>query len=167
MCWKAETLLCWKRSVCQGYGLPSGHIQLWELDHKEGRGPKNWCLWTVMVEKTPESPLDSKIKPISFKGNRLNTHWKDWCWCWSSSVLVIWCEQSTLWKSPWCWERLREKEEGIIGKGGGMASLMQCIWTPGDGEGQGLLVCCSPQGYKELDTTGQLNNMNDKQLINI
>ena len=43
--------------VNQGYGLPSGHMWLWELDHKEGREPKNLCLQTVMLEKTPESPL--------------------------------------------------------------------------------------------------------------
>ena len=54
----------------QGYGLPSGHIQLWELDHKEGRAPKNWCLQTMVLEKTPESPLDSKaIKPVYLEGN--------------------------------------------------------------------------------------------------
>ena len=44
----------------QGYGLPSGHVQLWELDHKKGRVPKNWCLWTVVLEKTSENPLDAK-----------------------------------------------------------------------------------------------------------
>ena len=54
----------------QGYGLPSGHIQLWELDYKEGRSPKNWCLWTLGLEKTPESPLDSKIKPVNLKGDQ-------------------------------------------------------------------------------------------------
>ena len=53
----------------QGYGLPIGHIWLWELDCKEGRMPKSWCLWTVMPEKTPESPLDSKgVKPANAKG---------------------------------------------------------------------------------------------------
>ena len=55
----------------QGYGLPSGHIQLWELDYKGGRTSKNWCLWTVVLEKTPESPLDSKvIKPVNLKGDQ-------------------------------------------------------------------------------------------------
>ena len=44
----------------QGYGLPGGHGGLWELDCKEGRAPKNWFLWTVLLEKTSESPLDSK-----------------------------------------------------------------------------------------------------------
>ena len=54
----------------------------------------------------------------------LNTHWKDWCW--STSILVIWCEQLTHWKSLWYWERLRaEGEEGFRGWNGCMASLMQ------------------------------------------
>ena len=52
----------------QHYGLPSGHIWLWELDHKEGRASKNWFLLTVVSEKTPQRPLDCKeIKPINFK----------------------------------------------------------------------------------------------------
>ena len=57
----------------QCYGLPSGHVQLRELDHKEGRTPKNWRLWAVVLEKTPESPLGSKeIKPVNLKGYQ---HW--------------------------------------------------------------------------------------------
>ena len=55
----------------QSYGLPNGHIQVWKLDCKEGRMPKNWCLWTLVPDKTPESPLDSKeIKPVNLKGNQ-------------------------------------------------------------------------------------------------
>ena len=49
-----------KGTYSQGYGLPSGHVQLWELNHEEGRAPKTWCLWTVVLEKTLEGPLDSK-----------------------------------------------------------------------------------------------------------
>ena len=44
----------------QGYGFSSGHVWMWELDHKESWGPKNWCFWTVVLEKTLESPLDCK-----------------------------------------------------------------------------------------------------------
>ena len=48
----------------------SSHVWMWELDHKEGRAPKNWCFRTVMLEKMLESPLDSKeIKPVNPKGN--------------------------------------------------------------------------------------------------
>ena len=60
-----------KSPYSQGYDLPSGHIHLWELDSKEGWAPKNWCLRTVVLEKTPESLLDSKeIRPVNLKGNQ-------------------------------------------------------------------------------------------------
>ena len=55
----------------QSYGLPSSHVQMWELDGKEGWAPKNWCFWTVVLEKTLEIPLDSKeIQPVHPKGNQ-------------------------------------------------------------------------------------------------
>ena len=53
----------------QSYGFSSSHVWMWELDHKEGWEPKNWCFQTVVLEKTLESPLDCKeIKPVSSKG---------------------------------------------------------------------------------------------------
>ena len=65
VCWKAGHYSADKGLYSQSYGLPSGHVWLWELDHKEGSTPKNWYLRTVVLEKTPESPLESKeIKPI-------------------------------------------------------------------------------------------------------
>ena len=55
----------------QSYGFSSSHIQMWELDYKESWAPKNWCFWTVMFEKTLESPLEStKIQPVHPKGNQ-------------------------------------------------------------------------------------------------
>ena len=51
-----QTKVC----IVKANGLPNGHVQLWELDHKEGRTPKSWCLWTVVLEKTPESPLEAR-----------------------------------------------------------------------------------------------------------
>ena len=49
----------------QGYGFSSGHVWMWELDYKESWTPKNWCFWTVVLEKTLESSLDSKeILPV-------------------------------------------------------------------------------------------------------
>ena len=55
----------------QGYGLSSGHVWMWELDYKESWVLKNWCFWTVVLEKTLESPLDCKeIQPVHPKGNR-------------------------------------------------------------------------------------------------
>ena len=55
----------------QSYGFSSSHVWMWELDHKEMWAPKNWCCWTVMLEKTLESPLDCKeIQPVHPKGNQ-------------------------------------------------------------------------------------------------
>jgi len=55
----------------QSYGFSSSHVLMWELDNKEGWVPKNWCFWIVMLEKTFDSPLDSKeIKPVNPKGNQ-------------------------------------------------------------------------------------------------
>ena len=61
----------YKGLYSQSYVFSSSHIQMWELDHKEGWAPKNWCFQTVVLEKTLESPLDSKeIKPFNLKGNQ-------------------------------------------------------------------------------------------------
>ena len=55
----------------QNYGFSSSHVWMWELDYKESWALKNWCFWAVVLEKTPESPLDYKeIKPIHPKGNQ-------------------------------------------------------------------------------------------------
>ena len=55
----------------QSYGFSSSHVQMWEQDHKKGWTPKNWCFRTVVLEKTPESPLDMKeIKAVNPKGNQ-------------------------------------------------------------------------------------------------
>ena len=55
----------------QGYGFSSGHVWMWELDCEESWALKNWCFWTVVLEKTPESPLDCKeIQPVNTKGNQ-------------------------------------------------------------------------------------------------
>ena len=59
-----------KGPYSQTYCFPISHVWMWELDHKEGWVPKNWCLWTVVLEKTLGSPLDSKIKPANPKGNQ-------------------------------------------------------------------------------------------------
>ena len=54
----------------QSYGFSSSHVWKWELDHKESWAPKNWCFWTMVLEKTLESPLDCKIKLVNPKGNQ-------------------------------------------------------------------------------------------------
>ena len=58
-----------KAPSSQGYGFSSSHVWMWELDYNESWAPKNWCFWTVMLKKTPESPLECKeIQPINPQG---------------------------------------------------------------------------------------------------
>ena len=60
----------------RSYGFSSSHVWMWELDHEEGWAPKNWCFWTVVLEKTLEKPLDCKeIKPVHLKGNQSDQSW--------------------------------------------------------------------------------------------
>ena len=60
-----------KSPSSQGYGFSCGHVWMWELDYKESWALKNWCFWTVVLEKTLESPLDCKeIQPVHPKGNQ-------------------------------------------------------------------------------------------------
>ena len=118
----------------QGYGFSSRHVWMWELDYKESWAPKNWCFWTVVLEKTLERPLDCKeIQPVHHKGDErwvLGVHWKDWCWSWNSSTLATSCEELTHWKRPWWWEGLRAGGEGDDrGWDGWMASPTQWTWV--------------------------------------
>ena len=97
-------------SISQGYGFSSGHVWMWELDCEESWAPKNWCFWTVVLEKTLESLLDCKeIQQFHSRRSVLDVHWKDWCWSWNSNTLAISCE---VLKRPWCWEGLGAGGEG-------------------------------------------------------
>ena len=77
----------------QSYGFSSSHVRVWELDYKESWVPKNWCFWTVVLEKILEGPwairrsIQSILKNISPE----YIHWKDWCW--SSKMLATWCAE--------------------------------------------------------------------------
>ena len=103
---------------------------MWELDHKECWVPTNWYCWTVVLQKTLESLLDSKvIKPNILKEIISESHWEDWCWGWSSNTFTTWCEKLTAYKWHWCWERSKAGEErDDRGRDGLMASLTQWTW---------------------------------------
>ena len=115
----------------QSFGFSSSHVWMWELDHKESWAPKNWCFWTVVLEKTLESPLVCKeIKLVHPKGNQF------WIFIGTTDaeaeapILCTWCEEPTHWKRPWSWERLKPGEEGVDrGWGCWMASLTQWAWV--------------------------------------
>ena len=115
----------------QNYGFSSSHVRIWELNHKESWVPKNWCFWTVVLEKTLESlGLQGDATSPSKRRSVLGVHWKDWCWSWKSNTLATWCGELTHWKRPWCWERLRLGGEGDDrGWDGWMASLTQWTWV--------------------------------------
>ena len=84
----------------------------WE--YKESWAQKIWCFWTLVLEKTLESPLDStEIKPVNPKGNQswLFTGRTD-AEAGSSNILSTWWEELSHWKRPWCWERLKAGGEG-------------------------------------------------------
>ena len=124
----------------QGYGFSSSQVWMWELDCEDSWAPKNWCFWTVVLEKTLESPLDCKeIQPVHPKGDQSWVHWKDWCWSWNSNTLATSCEELTHWKRAWCWEGLGAGGEGDDrGWDGWMASPTWWAWvwlTPGVGDG--------------------------------
>ena len=138
----------------QSYGFSSSHVWMWELDHKEGRVPKNWCFWLVVLKTTLESPLDCKeIKTVNPKGNQ--------SWIFIGRIDVE-AEVPTLWppdvksqligKDPdagkdWGWEK-----KGVIGDEmvGWHHQLNghESEQTLGDSEGQGSLVCSSPWGLR-------------------
>ena len=99
---------------------PSSHVWMWELDFKESWAPKNWCFWTVVLEKTLESPLDCKeIQPVHLKGNHIGRtdaetetpiHWPP--------VAKIWL----IWKDPDAGKDWRREEMGWLSIDDYMAS---------------------------------------------
>ena len=139
---------------------------MWELDHKEGWAPNNWCFQTVVLEKILESPLDFKeIKPVNPKGNQpwIFIGRTDWCWNWSFNILATWLEELTHGKRPRCCERLKVKEEEAEEE-----MVRQKRWlneheleqTLGDGWGQGSLLCMGLQRVGYLLATEQQQSLN-------
>ena len=134
---------------------------MWELEHKESWAPKNWCFWTVVLEKTLESPLDCKeIQPFHSKGDQ------SWVFIGRTDVEtpIFWSPDVKNWligKDPDAGEDWRQEEKGttedeMVGWHHRLNGR-EFEWTPGVGDRQGSLACCSPWGRKESDTTERLN----------
>ena len=104
-----------KVSSSQGYGFSSGHVWMWELDYKESWAPKNWCFWTVVLEKTLMSPLDYKeIPPV---------HPKDQSWMFigrtdaEAETPILWPPDGNNWlirKDPDAGKDWRQEDKGTI-----------------------------------------------------
>ena len=146
-----------KHLYSQSYGLSSSQVWMWELDHKEGWGPKNWCFQIVVLEKTLESLLDSKeIKPINPKGNQ------PWTLIGRTDAKapILWAtvmKSQLIGKDPdseknWGQEEKEATEDEMVGWHHWFNGH-EFKQTPGASEGQGRLVCCSPWDHKELDVT--------------
>ena len=149
--------------ICKAHGFFNSHVWMWELDYKESWAPKNWCFRTVELEKTLESPLDCKeIQAVHPKGDQ------SWVFIGRTDAEAetpVLCPPNAkswlIWKDPDAGKDWRQEEKGMAedemvgwhhqlnGHGFG--------WTPGVGERQGSLACCSPWGCKELDMTERLN----------
>ena len=136
---------------------------MWELDYKESWAPKNWCFWTVMLEKTLESPLDCKeIQPVHSKGDQ---SWVFFGRTDAEAVTpILWPPYNKNWligKDPDAGKDWRQEEKGMTEDEmvGWHHQLDGCEFeqAPGVGDGQGSLACCSPWGHKESDTTERLN----------
>ena len=150
----------------QSYGFSSGHIWMWELDHKGSWELKNWCFWTVVLEKTLESPLESKeIKPVDPKGNQ------SWIFIGrtdaEAEVPILWPPDVKNWlirKDPDAGKDSRQDEkrttEDEMVEWHHWLDGHEFEEAPGVGDKQGSLECCSPWGHKELDMTERLNWLN-------
>ena len=147
----------------QGYGFSSSHVWMWELDYKESWAQNNWCFWTVVLEKTLESPLDCKeIQPVQPKGDQ------SWVFTGGTDIEaetpILWLPDAKswlIWKDPdagkdWGQVEKEMTQDEMAGwhhwhyeHGFG--------WTLGVGDGQGGLAPCGSWDCKESDMTERLN----------
>ena len=142
----------------EGYGFSSGHVWMWKLDYKESWVPKNWCFWTVVLEKTLESPLDCKeIQPVHPKGDQ------SWMFIGRTDAEA---ETPILWPPRARADSFEKtlmlgKIEGRRRRGTTEDEMIgwhhRLDGHGGFGDGQGGLACCSSWGRKESDTTERLN----------
>ena len=141
-----DTTLPTKVHIVRAMVFPVFHVWFWELDCKEGRTPKNWCLQTVVLEKTLGSSLASKeMKSVNLKGNQpwILTGRTD------AEAPLVWSSDAN--------SRFMASEDEMTGwlhwwNGHELGQ------ASGDGDRQSGMVCCSPWGHEESDMTGWLDN---------
>ena len=147
----------------QGYGFSSGHVWMWELDCEESQVPKNWCFWTVVLEKTLESPLDCKvIQLVHSKGDQSRVFFGRTDA--KAESPIVWPPYVKSWLigkdsdavRDWGQEEKGMTEDEMVGWHHRLDGR-EFEWTPGVGDGQGGLVCCDSWGRKDSDKTEWLN----------
>ena len=154
-----------KGPYSQSYGFFISHVWMWELDHKESWAPKNWCFWTLVLQKTLERPLDCKeIQLVHRKGNQ------SWIFTGRTDAEAeaetpkLWPSDSKnwlIWKDPDAEKDWRQEEKGMTEDE--MVGWHHWLdghefeWALEVGDGQGSLVCCSPWGLQESDMTEPLS----------
>ena len=160
---KLRHYLTYKDLCHQSYDFSSSCVWMWKLDCEESWVLKNWCFWTVVLEKTLESPLDCKeIQPVNPKGNQ------SWIFIGrtdaEAETPILWpphAKSCLIWKDSDAGREWGQEEKGTIEDE--MAGWHPWLdgseseWTPGVGDGQGGLACCDSWGRKESDTTERLN----------
>ena len=147
----------------QGYCFSSGHVWMWELDCEESWVPKNWFFWTVVLEKTLESPLDfNEIQPVHPKGDQ---SWVFFGRNDAKAETPVLCPPHV---KSWLIGKDSDAGRDWEQEEKGMTEDEMAGWhhrldgreferTLGDGDGQGGLACCDSWGRKELDTPEWLN----------
>ena len=142
----------------QSYCFSSSRVWMWELDHKESWALKNWCFWSMVLEKTLENTLDCKIKPVNPQGNQ------PWIFIgrtdaepeapilWPPDMKSLLVGKDADDGKDWGQEKKGTTEDEMIGWHHRLNGheFEQAL---GYSEGQGGLVCCSSWGHKELDAT--------------
>ena len=141
-------------NICLAMIFTSSHVWMWELDHKESWAPKNWCFWTVVLEKTLESPLDcEEIQPVHSEGDQ------PWDFFGRNDAKaetpVLWAPHAKSWfigKDSDAGRDWRQEEKGTTEDE--MAGWHHWLdgresqWALGVGDGQGSLVCCDSWGRR-------------------
>ena len=136
---------------------------MWELEYKESWVLKTWCFWTVVLEKTHESPLDCKeIQPVHPKGDQ------SWVFIGRTGIeaetSILWPPDEKSWLigkdldagKDWGQEEKGTTEDEMV-EWHHWLNGHEFEWTLGVADRQGGLVCCGPWGHKELDMTERLN----------
>ena len=151
--WPTQIAYSKAETSSQGYGFSCGHVWMWELDSEEGWAPKNWCFWTVVLEKTLESPLDCKeIQPVHSEGDQPRDFfgWNDA----KAETPVLWPPHAKSWLiedfgagRDWGQEEKGTIEDEMPGWHHGLDGH-ESEWTLGVIDGQGGLACCNSWGLK-------------------